>query len=48
MIGRVLTLGLCALAFWAGMQFEQARATAACEAAGGAMRGVRLCAGVAP
>jgi hypothetical protein len=48
MIGRLITLGLCVLAFWAGMEFEKARATAACEAAGGVLRGGRLCAGGAP
>ncbi len=47
-IRRIVTLGFCALAFWAGMKLQQARSVDACLDAGGAMRGDVLCTGVAP
>jgi hypothetical protein len=48
MIRRIITLGFCAIAFWAGMKLQQARSVDACLDAGGAMRDDVLCTGVAP
>jgi len=48
MIGRIITLGLCAGSFWLGMEFHGFRIAAACNAAGGSVDAREICIGVNP
>lgn len=48
MIGRTITLILCAAAFWAGMKFQTYRLSAACASASGTPNSSGLCIGATP
>ena len=48
MIGRTITLALCAGAFWLGMEFQKNRLTSACTAASGTTNIAGLCVGARP
>ena len=48
MIGRIITLGLCAGAFYLGMQFQTSQTTAACLKAGGSINASLVCIGAKP
>ena len=45
MIRRILTLSLCAGAFWLGMQFEARNTSATCRAASGHIDPRGICMG---
>ena len=48
MIRRIITLGIAALAFWGGMNFERMQLRVACTDAGGRVIGDLLCEGARP
>ncbi len=46
LVRRLMTLGLCVLAFWAGARLEHGRLAALCRNAGGAVGPAGLCRGL--
>ncbi len=48
MIGRTITLALCAGAFWLGMEFQKNRLATACITASGTPNAAGLCLGARP